>query len=91
MGIYVREQRDPRQSMELRGIDCTQLARHGMVVRDCNPNSEEPEMGESQVQGQLGLHSETLSQTLPPKTAHSWRDGTKDRPATHSLIISAPI
>jgi hypothetical protein len=34
----------------------------GMVVQNCKPSYQEAEAGESQVQGQPGLLSETLSQ-----------------------------
>jgi hypothetical protein len=36
--------------------------RPGVVVDDCNPSTQEAEAEESQVQGQHGLHSETLSE-----------------------------
>jgi hypothetical protein len=33
-----------------------------VVAHTCNPGAQETEAGESKVQGQLGLHSETLSE-----------------------------
>jgi hypothetical protein len=33
-----------------------------MVVHACSPSTKETEPGRSQIQGQLGLHSKTLSQ-----------------------------
>jgi hypothetical protein len=36
------------------------MARHGVVVLTCNPSSWEVNTGRLQVQGQPGLHSETL-------------------------------
>jgi hypothetical protein len=38
-----------------------------MVARACNPSMLEEEKGGSWDPGQLGLHSETLTQNKPPK------------------------
>jgi hypothetical protein len=34
----------------------------GVVAHTCNPSMQESEAGELQIQGQPGLHCETLSQ-----------------------------
>jgi hypothetical protein len=39
----------------------------GVVVHTCNPSTREAEAGRVRVQGQPGLHIETLSQNLPPE------------------------
>jgi hypothetical protein len=36
-----------------------------MMVHVCNPNTFEAEVGGLQVEGQPGLHSNTMSQNLP--------------------------
>jgi hypothetical protein len=42
-------------------------AESNIVAQEFNPSTQEAETGESQVQGWVGLHSKTLSQTKQNK------------------------
>jgi hypothetical protein len=42
----------------------------GMVEHSCNSGTQKAEAGRSQVEGQLELHSKTLSKKTPAKQSH---------------------
>jgi hypothetical protein len=62
----------------------------GMMAHIYNPSTEEAEAGELQLQGQLGLHSETLSPKKRKKTSRGWSMSqvVEHLPSKHKALSS---